>query len=104
MSSPLLLALLVTLEKTAGLAGLSRDDARRKSLPIIRQTLANYSKIGSAQSFSGPLIRGDAETVAKHLAALRRSPVARDVYKALARAALKGLPVKNRRTLSQLLK
>jgi len=84
-------------------AGLSRQDARRKSLPIIRQTLANYSRLGPARSFSGPLVRGDAETVAKHMAALKKHPGAREVYVALARAALRGLPVKNRDELKRLL-
>ena len=74
MTSPLLLAFLVTLEEAAHAAGLTRQDARRKSLPIIQQTLANYSRLGPARSFSGPLVRGDAETVAKHLAALKKHP------------------------------
>jgi predicted short-subunit dehydrogenase-like oxidoreductase (DUF2520 family) len=104
LTSPLLLAFLVTLEEAARAAGFTRQDARRKSLPIIRQTLANYSRLGPAQSFSGPLIRGDAETVAKHLAVLKSHPGAREVYVALARAALRGLPVKNRDGLSRLLR
>jgi predicted short-subunit dehydrogenase-like oxidoreductase (DUF2520 family) len=104
MTSPLLLAFLVTLEDSARAAGLSRLEARRMSLPIIRQTLANYSRLGPAQSFSGPLIRGDVETVAKHLAAMKKQPGAREVYIALARAALRGLPVKNRDKLKRLLK
>ncbi len=104
LTSPLLLAFLVTLEDVARAAGLTRQDARRKSLPIIRQTLANYSRLGPAQSFSGPLVRGDAETVARHLAVLKKYPGAREVYVALARAALRGLPVKNRDGLSRLLR
>jgi predicted short-subunit dehydrogenase-like oxidoreductase (DUF2520 family) len=103
MTSPLLLAFLVTLEEAARAAGLTHEDARRKSLPIIRQTLANYASLGPARSFSGPLIRGDVETVTKHLAVLRKHPVTRDVYVALARAALRGLPVKNRNGLMRLL-
>ncbi|MGB6387038.1 MAG: DUF2520 domain-containing protein [Terriglobales bacterium] len=103
MTSPLLLAFLVTLEEAARAAGLTREDARRKSLPIIMQTLANYSRLGPAESFSGPLIRGDAETIAKHLAVLKKLPGARQVYLALAQAALRGLPVKNRRELKRLL-
>jgi predicted short-subunit dehydrogenase-like oxidoreductase (DUF2520 family) len=101
MTSPLLLAYLVTLEEAARAAGLSRQDARRTSLPIIRQTLANYSHLGPAQSFSGPMVRGDAETVAKHLAALQKHPGPREVYVALARAALRGLPVKNQNELKR---
>ena len=104
MTSPLLLAFLVTLEEAARAAGLTRKDARRKSLPIIRQTLANYSRLGPAPSFSGPLVRGDADTVARHLAVLKKHPGAREVYVALARAALRGLPVKNRDGLSRLLR
>lgn len=103
LTSPLLLAFLVTLEEAAHAAGFTREDARRQSLPIIRQTLANYSRLGPAPSFSGPLVRGDAETVARHLAALKKHPGAREVYVALARAALRGLPVKNRDRLRRLL-
>jgi predicted short-subunit dehydrogenase-like oxidoreductase (DUF2520 family) len=104
MTSPLLLAFLVTLEEAARAAGLTRQDARRKSLPIIRQTLANYSRLGPAHSFSGPLVRGDADTVAKHLTVLKKHPGAREVYVALARAALRGLPVKNQNGLKRLLR
>ncbi|HKC01132.1 MAG TPA: DUF2520 domain-containing protein, partial [Terriglobales bacterium] len=104
LTSPLLLAFLVTLEEAARAAGLTRKDARRKSLPIIKQTLANYSRLGPAKSFSGPLVRGDAETVARHLAVLKKHPGPREVYVALARAALRGLPVKNRDGLRRVLR
>jgi predicted short-subunit dehydrogenase-like oxidoreductase (DUF2520 family) len=104
MTSPLLVAFLVTLEESARLAGLTREEARRKSLPIIRQTLTNYSNLGPAKSFSGPLIRGDAQTVTKHLAALKKHPEAREVYVALARASLRGLPVRNQDELKRQLR
>ncbi len=104
LTSPLLLAFLVTLEEAARTAGFTREDARRKSLPILHQTLANYARLGPARSFSGPLIRGDAETVEKHLAVLKKHLGAREVYVALARAALRGLPVKNRNRLERLLR
>jgi predicted short-subunit dehydrogenase-like oxidoreductase (DUF2520 family) len=103
MTSPLLVAYLVTLEEAAREAGLSRERARRMSLPIILQTIANYGRLGAANSFSGPFIRGDAGTVAKHLELLKNNPVTRAVYVALARAALKRLPVKNRDDLRCLL-
>jgi predicted short-subunit dehydrogenase-like oxidoreductase (DUF2520 family) len=103
MTSPLFLAFLVTLEDVARAAGLTREDSRRKSLPIIRQTLENYSRLGPRHSFSGPIIRGDVETVAKHLAVLRKHPETRAVYLALARSAMRRLPVKNRNELRKLL-
>jgi predicted short-subunit dehydrogenase-like oxidoreductase (DUF2520 family) len=103
MLSPLLLAYLVTLEDAARSAGLRREEARRLSLPIIRQTLDNYYRLGPQHSFSGPFIRGDVETVAKHLGLLKKSSTTRAVYNALGRAALAGLPVKNRNQLRRLL-
>jgi predicted short-subunit dehydrogenase-like oxidoreductase (DUF2520 family) len=104
MSSPLFLAFLVTLEDAATAAGLTPPEARRKSLPIIRQTLANYAHLGPAHSFSGPIIRGDVKTVAKHLAVLQGHTQARDVYVALARSAMRSLPAKNERELRKLLR
>ena len=102
-SSPLWLAFLVTLEQAATVAGLSGKDARRLSQPILRQTLENYLRFGSARSFSGPLIRGDLDTVSKHLAVLRRQPRVREVYAALARLALERLPTRNKKELRRLL-
>jgi len=102
-ASPLLVALLVTTERVAAEAGLSRAEARRRMLPIIRQTLANYARHGPDRSFSGPIIRGDGSTLEKHLRLLRKLPDARHVYLALARSALRSLPVKNREQLKKVL-
>jgi len=104
MTSPLLVAYLVTLEQVARQASLSATVARRMSAPIIRQTISNYGKCGPARSFSGPLIRGDVPTVAKHLKLLRKNPATREVYVALARIALTYLPTENRAELRRLLK
>ena len=99
MTCPLLVAFLVTLEDAATLAGLTRGESRTMSLPIIRQTLENYSRLGPRHSFSGPLRRGDIETVARHLRVIGANPELRKVYVALARAAIRKLPVKNRKEL-----
>jgi len=104
MTSPLLVAYLVAMEDTARAAGLTRAEARRMSTPIVRQTFENYARMGAAKSFSGPFIRGDTETVAKHLDLLKSNPKIRAAYVALARVAVDGLPVKNRRQLLGLLK
>jgi predicted short-subunit dehydrogenase-like oxidoreductase (DUF2520 family) len=102
--SPLLTALLAVSERVAGAAGERRSAAKERMLPILKQTLANYADLGAAQSFSGPIVRGDVETVRKHLSALRAVPEAREVYLALARAALRDLPTKNRAALEKILK
>jgi predicted short-subunit dehydrogenase-like oxidoreductase (DUF2520 family) len=103
-TSPLLIALLVTAERVARAAGLSTVEARRKALPILRQTLANYAKLGAAGAFSGPIVRGDAEVVRQHLRELKKVPEARAVYLALARAGLRYLPAGNRGKLERVLK
>ena len=102
-TSPLLVATLVTGEQLARAAGLSAVEARKKMLPIVRQTIANYQALGPAGAFSGPIVRGDAEIVRKHLSVLKKLPEARDVYLALARAALRYLPARNRAKLRKAL-
>jgi predicted short-subunit dehydrogenase-like oxidoreductase (DUF2520 family) len=102
-TSPLLTALLATTEEVGKLAGLRGADARRRMMPILRQTLANYGDFGGARGFSGPIIRGDVETVKSHLEMLQRNRAARQVYVALAGAALQYLPAKNKAALRRLL-
>ena len=92
-SSPLLVALLMTGEEVARAAGISVTDARKKMMPIVRQTLGNYEKFGPEEAFTGPLVRGDADVVRKHLALLRKLPDAREVYLALARSALDNISI-----------
>jgi predicted short-subunit dehydrogenase-like oxidoreductase (DUF2520 family) len=102
-ASPLFTALLATTEQVAALAGVNRKAAKQRMLPILLQTLANYAAFGAAGGFSGPIIRGDADTVKRHLRVLRKTPAASEVYAALARAALQYLPVKNKNGIKQLL-
>jgi len=102
-ASPLLTALLATAERVAASAGVTRDEARRRAIPILLQTLANYTSFGAPAAFSGPIVRGDVDTVKKHMRVLAKVPPARDVYVALARAALRYLPAKKRGMLAQVL-
>jgi len=103
-ASPLLISLLVSAEKVAQAAGISRVDARKKMLPMVRQTLANYAKLGPEAAFSGPVVRGDAHVVGQHLRELKKIPEAREVYVAMVRAALRYLPVRNRKDLVRILR
>ena len=103
-ASPLLTALLALGEKVAAAAGVHRKEARQRMAPIVRQTVENYILRGAAAGFSGPIIRGDVATVRKHLAALRHIPACDEVYRALARSALRTLPAKNRKALEKVLR
>lgn len=102
-ASPLMTALLATTEKVAEKAGVSRKAARNRAILILRQTLENYAVFGAPDAFSGPIIRGDVETVRRHLRTLKSVPIARDVYTALVRAALQYLPAKNKNALMRIL-
>jgi predicted short-subunit dehydrogenase-like oxidoreductase (DUF2520 family) len=102
-SSPMIVATLVTAERVGLGAGLGREQTRKIIGPILEQTLNNYQKRGAAAAFSGPIKRGDLETVRRHLRDLKRVPEAREVYRSLVRSALRDLPAKNQRRLSRLL-
>jgi len=103
-ASPLFTALVATGEQVATLAGVRRKEARRRIIPILLQTLANYASYGADGAFSGPIVRGDVDTVRRHLRVLGKVPPAREVYMALARAALRYLPSKRRGELARALR
>ena len=103
-ASPMLVSVLAIAEHVGQAAGLSRAAARRAMLPIVIQTIRNYEEKGAAEAYSGPIIRGDADTVRKNLASLKSLPDARRAFVALARAALRYLPAANRKKLQDALK
>lgn len=108
--SPLLVVHLNTAAAVAEAAGISPKGLAKFMEPIIRRTLDNLfahlaEKDGVGKAFSGPLVRGDVSTIERHLRALRKTPEARALYRALAEAAVESdLPVKNRRSIRQLLR
>jgi predicted short-subunit dehydrogenase-like oxidoreductase (DUF2520 family) len=103
-SSPLIVAALVTAERVGRGAGLTASQTRRVMAPILRQTIKNYAERGAAAAFSGPIKRGDLNTVLRHLKELKRVPGASEVYRALVKSALMDLPSTKRRELRQLLR
>jgi predicted short-subunit dehydrogenase-like oxidoreductase (DUF2520 family) len=77
-------------------AGFTERDARAALAPLIAGTLGNLREQG-AGGLTGPVARGDAQTVRRHLEALPED--VREPYRALARAALEiaKLPEERRR-------
>ncbi len=66
--------------------GISRADATRALLPLLEGTVSNIEKVGLPGCLTGPIARGDAGTIEKHLIVLRsRVPELVDLYKALGR-------------------
>ncbi len=69
-------------------AGVRKSRARTVLVPLAQATLGWYARQG-ARAWTGPLARGDADTVRRHLAELRKLPPQYgETYRALARAAL----------------
>jgi predicted short-subunit dehydrogenase-like oxidoreductase (DUF2520 family) len=52
--------------------GFTRRHATRALLPLMRQMLDNFERLGPRQAWTGPLSRGDYSTIAAHSSALRR--------------------------------
>ena len=68
--------------------GMKRSEAMRALLPMTKQVLQNYERLGPRAAWTGPLARGDYEVVAKHLNVLQQySQEYRDAYDALNRLA-----------------
>ena len=103
-SSPLIVAALVTAERVGRSAGLTASQTRRVMGPILRQTFKNYAERGAAAAFSGPIKRGDLNTVLRHLKELKRVPGASEVYRALVKSALMDLPSAKRKELMRMLR
>src|SRR6266478_3649437 len=54
--------------------GMTRREAVRALLPLTRQVLENFERLGPRAAWTGPLSRGDYKVVKAHLEALRDSP------------------------------
>lgn len=66
--------------------GADKREALKAVLPLIKGTLHNIETLGIPDALTGPIMRGDVETVQDHLAAMRkRTPELVDLYNALAR-------------------
>lgn len=103
-SSPMVIATLAMAERVAAAAGVPTRMRREVMLPIVKKTFSNYLEASADKAFSGPIARGDVNTIRRHLRALKKVPGAREVYVALAHSALRNLPTKNRAAVARILK
>jgi predicted short-subunit dehydrogenase-like oxidoreductase (DUF2520 family) len=99
LSSPLLVSHLAAAQNAAALAGFNPRQARRLIEPIVRATLDNFFLRGAGKSFSGPIARGDVQTIDLHLQALKPHPMLAGVYRSLALYALETLPGSGKKEL-----
>jgi predicted short-subunit dehydrogenase-like oxidoreductase (DUF2520 family) len=83
--------------------GVKRREAVRALLPLTRQVLDNFERVGPRAAWTGPLARGDFEVVAAHLAALRNFPAEyRRAYEQLNRLAARVFSQNPEQTISRL--
>lgn len=72
--------------------GMRRSEAMRALLPLTRQVLENFQRLGPRAAWTGPLSRRDYKVVEAHLHALRESPEEfAQAYEALNRLAARVL-------------
>lgn len=89
MASNYLVTLAHVAEGLLRAAGFPREAALSALLPLMRGAVENLENQGSVAALTGPLSRGDAETVAAHLSALTRDfPATSMLYRELGLATL----------------
>ena len=69
-------------------ANIAPDAAARALVPLAEGALRNVAQRGTTAGLTGPIRRGDAATIQRHLEALRDKPDVAEIYRALARRAI----------------
>jgi predicted short-subunit dehydrogenase-like oxidoreductase (DUF2520 family) len=70
IASNFLVTLQATAERVAGAAGLEREEARALLAPLVRRSVENWAALGPERALTGPVARGDEDTVAAQRAAV----------------------------------
>ncbi|MDQ6847938.1 MAG: DUF2520 domain-containing protein [Candidatus Dormibacteraeota bacterium] len=78
------LALLARATRLLEEAGVARADAHRALVALLAGSISNAREGGPASALTGPVVRGDAATVGRHLDVLNADPNARELYRRLA--------------------
>src|SRR3954452_6144003 len=74
-------------ERVASSAGINPEEARRMLAPLVRQTVDNWATLGPAAALTGPIARGDEQTVERQRLAIEEvAPDLLPVFDALANA------------------
>jgi predicted short-subunit dehydrogenase-like oxidoreductase (DUF2520 family) len=69
-------------------AGVAPEKAAQALVPLAEGALRNISAQGTTSGLTGPVRRGDVETVRRHLKTLQDKPELAEIYRALARRAV----------------
>lgn len=103
-SSNLLVGLVASIYEIADKMGWKEKELRQLVFPVIAETLNNIEQYGLKSSLSGPLHRGDIDTIKKHLKALKKNKRLSQIYKELSLYIVQNLtPGSKNRRLKKLL-
>jgi len=88
-ASNYLVTLMAVAVELMAASGAPRQDAFRILKPLVMGTLGNIETLGAADALTGPIARGDLDTVAAHIAAIGNlSPDMLKFYKQMGRATV----------------
>jgi predicted short-subunit dehydrogenase-like oxidoreductase (DUF2520 family) len=97
------LALMETATRLLMTQGFKRRQAMRALLPLTRQTLDNFERVGPLAAWTGPLSRGDFSTIERHVKALADfEPEYLEAYKTLSRLTAEELAAQPGAMIKQL--
>jgi len=88
MASNFLATLLDTAAELLSQAGLADSVASQVLMPLAQGTLQNVKKLDAGTALTGPVVRGDEKSIAKHLEALHKLPELYDLYTTIAYRSL----------------
>jgi len=89
MAANYVVALVDAAAQALAAAGMPMDQAVAALVPLAQGALANVAERGAARGLTGPIRRGDVQTVQRHLAALAVRPETQALYRALGVATVK---------------
>lgn len=88
MAAGNVLALMEAATRLMTAAGMNRREAVRALLPLTRQVLENFERLGPRSAWTGPLSRGDYGVVSTHTEAMKNLPAEfTETYEAVNRLA-----------------
>ena len=68
-------------------SGVDNETAVKALMPLVKGTVKNILELGTEKALTGPVARGDVQTVRKHLQALKGEDRMLEIYKLLSLSA-----------------
>lgn len=89
LASNCVAALLAESRRLMAAGGIGTEDAERLVVSLARSAVSHAGKVGVNASLSGPIRRGDADTVSAHLGALGAVGSSQEIYRTLGLATVR---------------